>query len=175
MGSFAVNLGNAQQKIKRTAAPKFKGNESVKIAQALDEGALLDILGIYQNMTQVKELVATLAGTPWCVTAGFHKGGIGGAAGAADQDLHITTSTGHHVKFDNKGRKLLEITGPGISLSPGKAAAAAASAPPSANDVELEKWYKLGLNRKQAIKAIQKSKGNNMTNVALAAKIKSGK
>jgi hypothetical protein len=49
----------------------------------------------------------------WTVTTGMHQGGLGGAAGPADPNHHITTSTGHHVQF-NDNMHLQKITEPGF-------------------------------------------------------------
>ena len=59
-------------------------------------------------------MLGYLGNRAWTVTAGMHQGGIGGAAGAADQNHHVTTSTGHHIQFNNR-MHLQKITGPGFS------------------------------------------------------------
>jgi hypothetical protein len=173
MGSFALNLEDATGRVSRKLQPRFRGNDNVPIEGELSEKALLDIFRAYSGNGQVKELVAILAGQDWCITAGFHRGGLGGAAGGADQRSHITLSTGHHVRFDESRRRLVEITGPNITLSEARATAAAAQAGPTGTEQELERWYKLGLTQIQALKAIKKfhGAGNTMTRAAIAAEV----
>jgi hypothetical protein len=151
MGSFALNLESATTNVSRNLQPRFRGNDDVPIEQELSENDLLQILRVYSGNDQVKELVAILAGQRWCITAGFHRGGIGGAAGGADPRPHVTLSTGHHVRFDENRRRLVEITGAHVAPSEGRAAAQAAQAGPTTHEQEMERWFALGLTQQQAL------------------------
>lgn len=175
MGSFALNLEQATKNSSRGLQPRFRGNANVSIDQELSEEKLLKILTIYSNNDQVQELVAILAGQPWCITAGFHRGGLGGAAGAADPRVHITISTGHHIRFDKSRERLVEITGANITPSPSRAAAQAAAAGPTASEAELQGWMdEHGLTQDQALRAMNKFHNHNtlgQTRAAVAAQV----
>lgn len=174
MAGFALNIQGASAMITKNIQPRFHGNDNVIIEKELTEETLLGILEAYSGNSQVQELVVILTGQRWSITAGFHRGGLGGAAGGADPRPHITLSTGHHIRFDETRRRLVEITGPNISMSQGRAAAAAAAAPPTGAEQELERWQQLGLNQVQALKALRKfhSPGNTMTRTAIATEIR---
>jgi hypothetical protein len=128
-------IATASDNINRTGhQAEFKGNQNTPIKAGANEGKVLDLVGHHSTKgTQVgkqsKELVNQLGNARggWKVTAGVHQGGLGGAGRAADQRQHITLSTGHHLRFNNKGQ-LTEITGPGITPGKGRTHAAAAAA-----------------------------------------------
>jgi hypothetical protein len=132
-GSNSKAIAKARDNINRTGhQAEFKGNQNTPIKAGANEDKALDLVGHHSTRnTQVgkqsKELVNQLGNARggWKVTAGVHQGGLGGAAGGADQRQHITLSTGHHLRFNNKGQ-LMEITGPGITPGKGRSHAAAA-------------------------------------------------
>jgi hypothetical protein len=105
---------------RKTAPAKFKGTEKVPITAEVNNKRALKILANHstgqQPGRQARALVKQLGSTQqknrggWKVTAGIHKGGLGGSAGPADQRQHITLSTGHHIRLGNDG-KVIEITG----------------------------------------------------------------
>jgi hypothetical protein len=137
--SLSSGLSNkitqAKGNINRTGGQaEFRGNANTPIQKGANEKRVVDLLGHHsQSNTQVgKQSRALLdhlgnAGGGWKVTAGVHQGGLGGRAGAADQRQHITLSTGHHLRFNNKGQ-LMEITGNGIPPGKGRGHGAAAAA-----------------------------------------------
>jgi hypothetical protein len=58
-------------------------------------------------------IIGLMAEAPWRVTAGRHRGGIGGNARAADANLHITVQVrgrGYHLQLNASGH-LWRITG----------------------------------------------------------------
>jgi hypothetical protein len=103
---------------------EFRGNENVPIQKGMNEDKLADHLEYHaqkgdQVGDQARDLINNHLSTgPWKITAGIHKGGLGGAQGGADPESHVTLSTGHHVRYNDKG--IFEITGPGIRESKGR-------------------------------------------------------
>jgi len=62
---------------------------------------------------QATDLLKRMETNPWHVRAGLHQGGIGGAGRPADPRTHITLQvdrTTHHLRFDSKASRLIEIT-----------------------------------------------------------------
>lgn len=175
MGSFPLNMERATGNVSRGLQPRFRGNANVSVDEELSEATLLDILRVYSGNRQVRELVEILAGQRWCITAGFHRGGLGGAAGGADPRNHITISTGHHIRFDESRRRLVEITGANITPSEGRAAAQAAAAGPTATEAELQTWMdQHGLTQIQALRAMNRFHNHNtlgLTRAAIAAEV----
>ena len=96
---------------------------------------------------EAKQLLKKLAEqhSGWTTTAGVHQGGLGGAAGSADPNHHVTVSTGHHVQFNDK-MHMKKITGPGFAI-PGPQ-----RTEPSRPQQKLDGLkQKYGLNDKQAL------------------------
>src|SRR6266498_4029751 len=141
MGAFVQRLQSARANIHRNIQPRFHGNDNVSVDEELSEDQLLQYLSHYSGNNhpgpQVRALMTILAGQDWSITAGFHRGGLGGAAGGADPRDHITLSTGHHLRFRDDRRTLIEITGHGIPLSEAREAAQSG---PSQAEQDLDAW-----------------------------------
>jgi hypothetical protein len=189
--SFEDDLLVARTTIDRNAgAPEFHGNDRVPILRETSEGRLVDYLATFRKADgiggQVHELVAILATRPWKITAGIHKGGLGGAAGGPDRRPHLTLSTGHHLRFGNDSG-LIEITGNGISMIGARAQRAAAAAaataaaamggngpPPGQTAVHwLVNTYDLTEN--QAVKVISRQNRTGESWASLARTVKEGR
>ena len=130
MGAAQRTLGRiaaARQNINRTGGQaEFRGNDNTPIKVGANEASVLDHLGAHAGKNtqlghQSKALLDHLGSAQggWKVTAGIHEGGLGGAQGGADPKNHITLSTQHHLRFNNKNN-LQEITGPDIPESKGR-------------------------------------------------------
>src|SRR5215471_10143234 len=125
--SNSHRIAAARANIHRTGGQaEFHGNEHTPITMGANEHSVLEHLGAHADKNtqlghQSKDLLDHLGSAQggWKVTAGVHQGGLGGAQGGADPKNHITLSTGHHLRFNNKN-ELQEITGPGITPSKGR-------------------------------------------------------
>ncbi|MEM6628755.1 MAG: hypothetical protein AAF694_03745 [Bacteroidota bacterium] len=77
---------------------------------------------------EARPLLEQMADNPWQITAGPHKGGLGGGGRNPDKTMHITLRVNHrsyHLRMDNRGH-LFQMTGgnaPSIApwLAPGAA------------------------------------------------------
>lgn len=146
----------------------FPGTVNTPIIQAISREELVELLNNGTTNDPVsgpsKDLLHHMQAQQWCITAGVHEGGLGGAAGGADPQPHISISVnghGYHLRvLQNKKKKLWilwDITGPaegtpgGIRLSKGKQAAAAKVAVPVVTTIdELQRDF--ALTEKQALK-----------------------
>jgi hypothetical protein len=125
--SNSHRIAAARENINRAGGQaEFRGNENTPIKAGANEDSVLDHLGAHAKKNtqlghQSKALLDHLGSAQggWKVTAGIHQGGLGGAQGGADPKNHITLSTGHHLRFNNKN-ELQEITGPGVPESKGR-------------------------------------------------------
>lgn len=126
----------------------FPGNDRVPIIAPISRDDLVNLLN---NATTNKpvagaatDLLNLMLERDWCITAGVHAGGLGGEAGGADPEPHISLSvnqTGFHLRVSLKQRMwvLWDITGPltaGVRRSAGKAVAARRDEPPVLNGIE---------------------------------------
>jgi hypothetical protein len=157
----------------KSAMPRFQGNDNVPIEANISPEKLVGALqksASYGGDTgsESKQLLGQLAnGGAWNISAGIHEGGLGGAAGGADPNKHITLSTGHHVQLNDKG-ELKKITGPGFSR-PGPAPQT-----PSNTQAELNRLKDThGLNDKQALAV--KNRDPRESEEDAATRVKAGK
>ena len=151
----------ATNNINNKAQPRFNGNERVPIEVGVSPEALVNNLQRQAAKggdlgREAKQMLGYLGNENrgWTVTAGMHQGGIGGAAGGADPNHHVTTSTGHHIQF-NDSMEMKKITGPGFD-PPGPA-----RVQPSNTQQELNRLKNdHGLNDKQALQVHTRDRGN---------------
>jgi hypothetical protein len=157
----------------KAAMPRFQGNDNVPIEANISPEKLVGALqksAAYGGDTgsESKQLLGQLAnGGGWNISAGIHEGGLGGAAGGADPNKHITLSTGHHVQLNDKG-ELKKITGPGFSR-PGPAPKTTSNTQAELN--RLKDTH--GLNDKQALAVSRRDPRESEQ--AAADRVKAGK
>lgn len=147
--------------------PLFAGNETVPILKSFDQRALVDLLNNATTNDPVAEpatdLLNLMTNHSWCITAGVHRGGRGGAGGGADPEPHITLSVnavGYHLRVTLKAKAwvLWDITGPAagaagaVRLSKGKQAAADRNAAPVVSAIETMR-IDHGLTEREALRA----------------------
>lgn len=146
----------------------FPGTADTPIIQAITREDLVDLLNNATTNDAVSgpsaDLLHYMREYNWCITAGVHEGGLGGAAGGADPEPHISLSVngyGYHLRVVKKNKLwvLWDITGPaegtpgGIRLSKGKQAAAARNAPPVVTTID-EFQQEFALTEKEALRAV---------------------
>ncbi|MFH8616334.1 DUF4157 domain-containing protein [Streptomyces sp. NPDC017979] len=86
---------------------EFQGNATVPVEARVSPERLVDLLVAHMNDRGergriVKELLRRMAERFWCITAGVHAGGLGGAGRGADPNRHITINAGgrgYHVQL----------------------------------------------------------------------------
>jgi hypothetical protein len=86
---------------------EFQGNQNVQVEARVNPERLVHLLTNHaedrgKRGRTVKDLLREMARGWWCITAGPHEGGVGGAARAADPNRHITLNVrgrGYHVQL----------------------------------------------------------------------------
>jgi hypothetical protein len=161
--STNYKIAGAKANKNRTGSQaEFRGNATTPIKKGANEGNVLNHLGAHAGKNtqlgqQSKDLLNHLGNVKggWKVTAGVHQGGLGGAQGGADAKNHITLSTGHHLRFNNKDQ-LQEITGPSVRQSKGRQG----GKQPSDTENRMSGLQtKHGLSPQEAGKVLQYTKG----------------
>ncbi len=145
----------------------FPGNDNVPILKSIKPQEAVELLNNATSNGPVAapatDLLNLMREHAWCITAGVHAGGLGGAAGGADPHTHISLSVngaGYHLRvtLKNKMWVLWDITGPGagmaghIRLSDGKNAAAARNAVPVTTGID-DMQRDFALNNRDALRA----------------------
>jgi len=169
--SNSHRIAAARANIHRTGGQaEFHGNEHTPINMGANELSVLEHLGAHADKNtqlghQSKDLLDHLGSAQggWKVTAGVHQGGLGGAQGGADPKNHITLSTGHHLRFNNKN-ELQEITGPGVRESKGRQGP---SQPSETENRYSHLQQRHGLSETEALKVGQKMRGGSTENQAV--------
>lgn len=113
----AVLRNDALDNYDQTQA-EFQGNDNVPIEARLSPERLVDLLVAHMEDRRergrtVKDLLRRMAERRWCITAGVHAGGLGGAGRGADPNRHITVNAGgrgYHVQL-MANDELQNITG----------------------------------------------------------------
>ncbi|CAD5201035.1 hypothetical protein [Pseudomonas sp. FEN] len=147
--------------------PLFPGNAQVPILKTIDQRGLVELLNNATTNEPVADpatdLLNLMINHSWCITAGVHRGGLGGAAGGADPEPHISLSVnavGYHLRVKLKAKTwvLWDITGPtppaagAIRLSKGKQAAADRNAAPVVSAIDTMR-INYGLTEREALRA----------------------
>ncbi len=147
----------------------FPGTVNTPIIQEISREEAVELLNNATTNDPIsgpaKDLLHYMGEHDWCITAGVHEGGLGGAAGGADPEPHISLSChayGYHLRVSNNKKKkmwiLWDITGPaegtpgGIRLSKGKQAAAAKAAPPVVTTID-QFQEEFALTEREAMRA----------------------
>lgn len=97
---------------------EFQGNDNVPVEARVNPHRLVNLLVAHmedrgERGRKVKELLRRMADRRWCITAGVHQGGLGGAGRGADTNRHITVNAGgrgYHVQL-MANDQLQNITG----------------------------------------------------------------
>jgi len=154
-------IGLMNKNIVRThGQAEFRGTENTPIAKGINEHQLAEHLERHaqkgdQVGAQSRDLINNhLSQGPWKITAGIHQGGLGGAQGGADPEYHATLSTGHHVRYNDKG--IFEITGPGVRESKGRQGP---KVPSNSENQIADLMKEHGLTEEEAAKAILQTQG----------------
>lgn len=145
----------------------FGGNQNVPVLTRISRREAVELLNNATSNGPVAapatDLLNLMRNHSWCITAGVHAGGLGGAAGGADPETHISVSVngaGYHLRVALKKKMwvLWDITGPalgavgGIRLSGGKQAAAQRNAAPVLTGID-EMQRDFALSEDEALRA----------------------
>ena len=143
----------------------FKGNAGTPVTRQVSQENVVEMLdnGASSGRAQrpARELLRMMLEQEWCITAGVHCGGIGGVAGDADPNPHISLAVGngnYHLRLvDEEYSTVFDISGPNLPLSEGKEMEYKRNNLPAESRVEeLQRRY--GITEKQALAAIGKYK-----------------
>lgn len=100
----------------------FPGNEGTPITKIFSRAELIKAIvgmGYSGKRKDFRELMESMRNNAWCVAAWVHSGGLGGAAGGADPEPHITLMVGGngiHVRVKT-GSNLILKNAKGVGLT----------------------------------------------------------